>query len=219
MSTIARITGPLPPSAYVPKLRTAVAQHSTTLDRVRTNRAQQQAAQDLRNEQNSAYERSLAQDRERTRLRREAEAAELLSLQEALEKRESEEKSRQMLEQWKIWRAQRIVAAPEPDVKDVTRISIRMTSGERVVRKFASAATIEDLYAFVECYEVLQSEKHTEPVTEPRDYKHEYGFRLVSPMPRVVYDVVSKGTVGDRLGRNGTLIVESISLEEEEDEE
>lgn len=219
MSTIARIAGPLPPSAYVPKLRSAIAQHSTALDRVRTARAQQQATQDLRNEQNSAYERSLAQDRERTRLRREVEAAELLSLQEAMEKRESEEQRLQTLEQWKVWRAQRMVPAPGPDATDVTRISIRMTSGERVIRKFADSATIEELYAFVECYDILQSGTPAEPATEPRGYKHEYGFRLVSPIPRVVYDVANEGTVGDRLGSSGTLIVESISSDDEEDEE
>lgn len=219
MSTIARITGPLPPSAYISKLRTAIAQHSTALDRVRATRAQQQATQDLRNEQNTAYERSLAQDRERTRLRREAEAAQLLSLQEAVEKRESEEKRRQMQEQWKIWRAQHMRPAPGPNEKNVTRISIRMESGERIVCRFADTATIEELYAFVQCHDIIRSGPPTEPVPEPHNYKHKYGFRLVSPMPRVVYDVASQGTVKDRLGGSGTLIVESISSDDDDDDD
>ncbi|MCJ1267846.1 hypothetical protein MMC22_007732 [Lobaria immixta] len=219
MSTIAKITGLLPPSAYVPKLRTAIAQHSATLDRARATRAEQQATQNLRNEQNSAYERSLAQDRERARLRREAEATELLALQEAAEKRESKERQRQKLEEWKLWRAQRMLPEPRPDEKEVTRISIRMTSGERVIRKFAHVATVEELYAFIECYEILQSGKPTQPVTEPQGYTHDYKFRLVSPMPRVVYDCDVKASVGDRLGSSGSLIVESIGDEDEDEED
>lgn len=217
MSAIARLTGLLPPSAYVPRLRTAIAQHSAALDRVRATRAEQQATQNLRNEQNSAYERSLAQDRERARVRREAEARELLALQEAVEKRESEERQRQKLEEWKLWRAQLILPEPGPDEREFTRISIRMTSGERVVRKFGHAATMEELYAFIECYEILQSGRPTQAGTEPQDYKHDYRFRLVSPMPRVVYNCDVHASVQDRLGSSGNLIVESISEEDEEE--
>ena len=219
MSTIARITGILPPSAYLPRLRTAITQHSTALDRVRATRAEQQATHNLRDEQNSAYERSLAQDRERARLRREAEANELLALQEAAEKRESEERQRQQLEKWKLWRAQLMLPEPGPDERGVTRISIRMTSGERVIRKFAPSATIEELYAFVECYEILQLGQPAQSVTEPRDFTHDYKFRLVSPMPRAVYDCDVNASVRERFGSSGNLIVESIRDEDEEDEE
>ncbi len=218
MSTVARITGLHPPSEYVPRLRTAIAQHSPVLDRVRATRADHQAAQNLRNEQNSAYERSLAQDRERVRLRREAEAAMARSEQEARQRRDSEEKQRQKLEQWKIWRAQHLLPVPGSDEKAVTRVSIRMRSGDRVIHKFSSIAPIEELYAFVECYDITRSGNHTQPVTEPQGYKHEYKFRLVSPMPRVVYAFESEGTVGDRLGNSGTLIVESITQDEEGEE-
>lgn len=218
MSTIARISGLLPPSTYVPRLRTAIAQHSPLLERVRATRAEQQAAQTLRNEQNSAYERSLAQDRERARLRREAESAKLKAEQEELAKEKLELKKQLQEQEWKIWRAQQIHAEPGPEEKAVTRVSIRMRSGERVIRKFANTATVEELYAFVECYHIMLSEKHSEPALQPEGYKHEYDFRLVSPMPRLVYDLESKGTVGDRLGNNGTLIVESVNSDDEEDE-
>lgn len=217
MSTIARISGLLPPSTYVPQLRTAMAQHSPLLERVRATRAEQQAAQNLRNEQNNAYERSLAHDRERAKLRREAESAKLKAEQEELARKKLELKKQLQEQEWKIWRAQQIHAEPRPEEKAVTRVSIRMRSGERVIRKFANTATIEELYAFVECYHIMLSEKHTEPALQPEGYKHEYDFRLVSPMPRLVYDLESKGNVGDRLGNNGTLIVESVNSDDEED--
>lgn len=219
MSTIARITGLLSPSAYVSRLRSAIAQQSAALDRVRATRAEQQATQNLRNEQNSAYERSLAQDRERARLRREAEAIELLALQEAAEKRESENKQRQKLEEWKLWRAQLLLPEPGPEDRAVARISIRMTSGERVVRKFAQSAAIEELYAFIECNEILKSGRPTPSATKPQDYRHDYTFRLVSPMPRVIYDCEDSASVGEKLGSSGNLIVESISEDDDEDDE
>ena len=218
MSTIARITGLLPPSAFVPKLRTAITQQSAILDRVRATRNEQQAARNLREEQNSAYDRSLAQDRERARQRRDAEAVRVLADREEKLKVEAEERDRRNLEQWKSWRAQTIAPEPRSDVKDVIRVSIRMTSGERIVRKFAANAKTEELYAFVECHEILQSGDHASTSTEPQGYKHSYKFRLVSPMPRVIYDLDTQASIGSRLGRSGNLIVEPISDDDDDED-
>ena len=217
MTTIARISGLQPAPGFVAKLRTAINQHSQALDRVRAERSEQQATRNLREEQNSAYERSLALDRERARQRREAETAQRQAEQEAKAKAEAEEREAQNAEQWKLWRAYSIPKEPGPNVRDVTRISIRLTTGERVIRKFSEDAEVEELYAFVECYDVLQSGEIPSTVTEPKDYKHKYNFRLVSPMPRLVYDVEAGGTVGSKVGRSGNLIVEPISDEDNEE--
>ena len=58
-----------------------------------------------------------------------------------------------------------------------------------------------------------------EGVQEPRDFEHEYGFRLVSPMPREVYELKAGGTVKERIGRSGNLIVERIGGDESDEEE
>lgn len=218
MSTIARITGLLPPSAFVPKLRTAIAQHSTVLQRVRATQAEQTAVRNLRDEQNSAYERSLAQDRERARQRREAEAEKRRLEQQAKAKIEAEERDRENLMKWKLWRAQSILPEPEPDTKDVTRVSIRMPSGERIVRSFDASSRTEELYAFVECHGIQASEPSSpsRPLSKPQDYQHEYKFRLVSPMPRAVHAPDDDGTIGQRIGRSGNLIVEPTGQDDDE---
>ncbi len=216
MSTIVRIKGLQPTPTFVATLQTATAQHSPALDRVRATRNEQQASRNLREEQNSAYERSLAQDRERARQRREAEAAQARVEQEARAKAEAEEREVQKAEQWRQWRAHSISAEPGPAVKDVTRVSIRLKSGERVVRRFAESAEIEELYAFVECYDVFKAGEDLSAATEPLGYEHSYKFRLVSPMPRIVYDIEGGGTVAGKLGRSGNLIVEPISDEDDE---
>ncbi|KAI4174066.1 MAG: hypothetical protein LQ343_002630 [Gyalolechia ehrenbergii] len=215
MSTIARITGLNPPSAFVARLQSAISQHSPTLERARASRNEQQATHNLREEQNSAYERSLAQDRERTRQRREEEEARLRAQSEAEAKAEAAERRLRNFEQWKLWRAQSIPPEPTIPAEEVTRVSVRMTSGERVVRKFRAEADMEELYAFVECYDILSSERPSTEVKEPTNYKHVYRFRLVSPMPRMVYDLGGSGTIGSKIGRSGNILVEPIDDEDE----
>ncbi|KUL85600.1 hypothetical protein ZTR_08014 [Talaromyces verruculosus] len=227
MSNIGRIPGNTNPSEFLTKLRTAISQNKEPLDRVRARRTEQQASRTLRQEQDSAYERSLAQDRERARQRREAEAARQRAEAEEAARLAMEEKRAADLEQWKQWRAQNL--APEPEGPDAIRVSIRLPSGERVIRKFAPDADLEEVYAFVECYEILtatkdegenedEEEQETErPISKPVGFEHKYGFRLVSPMPRTVYGVEAGGSVRERIGRGGNLLVEMIEEEEDED--
>ena len=216
MSTIARITGCVSPSTFTAQLSRAMDQQSPVLSRARAQRAEQRATQNLREEQNSAYERSLAQDRERARQRREAEAQQASAAEAARTKAEAEQRRAQQRERWRKWKAQSLHPEPGPEAPNATRVSIRMTSGERVVRKFDAQAEVEELYAFVECYDLLGSpDKLAE--TQPEDYKYSYSFRLVSPMPRNVYDVESGGTIGSRIGMSGNLLVEPIDEDENDD--
>ncbi|KAL8718346.1 MAG: hypothetical protein Q9225_004506 [Loekoesia sp. 1 TL-2023] len=215
MSTIARISGLVPPSAFVARLQSAISQHSAALERARASRNEQQATRNLREEQNSAYERSLAQDRERARQRREEADARLQAEREAAARTEAVERGVRNLEQWKLWRAQSIPPEPTTSAEEVTRVSIRMTFGERVVRKFRADADMEELYAFVECYDILSSAQTSSKVAEPTSYEHVYRFRLVSPMPRTVYNLAGGDTIGSKIGRNGNLLVEPIDDEDE----
>ncbi|KAH8699009.1 hypothetical protein BGW36DRAFT_426689 [Talaromyces proteolyticus] len=218
MSNIGRIPGNTTPSEFLSKLRTVISQNKDPLDRVRSRRAEQQASRTLRQEQDSAYERSLAQDRERARQRREAEAAQQRAEAEEAARIAAEEKRASDFQQWKKWRAQSLPAEPGADVKDIVRISIRLPSGERVIRKFLADAELEEVYAFVECYDLLQTAQESESVPEPEGFEHKYGFRLVLPMPRTVYEVGDGGSVKERIGRSGNLLVESIDVDDEADE-
>ena len=218
MSTIARIVGLQSPSAFIAQLRKAVDQHAPHLYRVRNQRDEQQVSRNIREEQNSAYERSLAQDRERARQRREAEELQARSEREARAKAEAEEREAQKVDQWRRWRAKNIPSEPGPDTKEVSRVSIRLPSGERIVRKFKASASLEELYAFVECHDILSVDGPID-ASQPESYQHTFKFRLVSPMPRAVYNIEQGGTIGETVGRSGNLIVESIEADEDEDED
>ena len=85
-----------------------------------------------------------------------------------------------------------------------------------MIRKFAGDSDIENLYAFVECYDTIVSGVDVSGAAKPVDYEHKYPFRLVSPMPRAVYKIDTSGSVGKMIGRSGNLIVEPIEDEEDE---
>lgn len=211
MSVLTRLTGPMPATQYVRKLQVAITSHMDQLRTVRETRNAQNFERTLRQEQDSAYERSLAQDRERARLRREAEAA---AAEQALRDKEDAEAAAARAgkkRQWRLWRAKRIAPEPSPDARDVVRIALKMPEAARITRRFPADAAIEELYAFVDCYDFLGDSESAEGVSKPGAYEHEFDFRLVSTLPRVVYDPASGGTIGERVGRNGNLIVESIA--------
>ena len=218
MTVLTRSVGPTTPSELVAKLSAAITAHDTQLVALRAQRSEQQASRNLRQEQDSAYERSLAQDRERGRRRKEEAEASAKAEKDAIAATEAKDLLQRRKEQWRRWRAQTIPEEPGAEVKETVRLSLRMPGGDRVVRKFGADADIDDLYAFVDCYDVLQRDDEAvreKDVEEPEGYEHKYGFRLVSPMPRTVVEARDGGTVSESLGRSGNLIVESLEEEEE----
>jgi FAS-associated factor 2 len=221
MSVVARVVGPSPPAAFVATLRDAAAQHSATLEQARAARASREAERSLREQQDSAYQRSLAQDRERARRRREEEASRARAEQEARQRLEAKQQREQRRTQWRQWRAQQLSAEPPADAKTAIRVSIRMLSGERVVRRFASGADIDELYAYVECCDLLRAsveDSGTKAVARPEGYEHSYGFRLVSPMPRTVYDPHTGVCIGQRIMGNSNLVVEPLDEDDDDNE-
>jgi FAS-associated factor 2 len=219
MSVLTRLTGPMPAATYVAKLQSAITAHSEQLATVRAARSAQNFERTLREEQDSAYERSLAQDRERARLKREAEAAAAEQEKRALEQVEAAAKLAEKKRQWRQWRAQSVLPEPGPDNKDVVRIALKMPEAARIMRKFPAEAEIEELYAFVECYELVKDGAQIESVSKPEGYEHKFDFRLVSTLPRVVYELDQGGTIAERVGKSGNLIVEPVKDDEDEDEE
>ncbi|KAL1598372.1 UBX domain-containing protein 10 [Nothophoma quercina] len=219
MGIAARLAGPVSPAQYMAKLKAAMATHREALERVRATRAEQNATRNIREQQDSAYERSLATDRARKQKQKEEAEAAAAAEAAAKEAEEAAERYKRNLAQWRKWRASSIPSEPGAEDKDIVRISLRMPNADRIVRKFAADADIEELYAFVECYDVLQSGDDTKAVEEPQGFAHEYAFQLVSPMPREVYELTAGGTVKQRIGRSGNLIVERVGGDEDSDGE
>ncbi|KAF2726054.1 hypothetical protein K431DRAFT_214434 [Polychaeton citri CBS 116435] len=221
MSKVATSAGLIAPQDLVTKMQTAMTTQSQELEGSRRRRREQEATQYLRREQESAYERSLAQDREKARKRKEEEAEKARAEKEKQELEQKKADEAKNLAQWRQWRAQSIAAEPGAEVKDVVRISLRLPSGERVIRKFQSDSVLEELYAYVECYDLVKDGQYLpeKQTAKPSNFSHEYSFQLVSPMPREVYDIASGGSIRSRIGRSGNLIVEKTGQDEIEDDD
>lgn len=220
MSVIARISAPTSVVDFLARLQAAIQQHAPSLARARSSRTEQQASRDLRQQQESAYERSLAQDRERARQKKEAETEKIREEKAQRDAQERADRYARDLTQWRRWRAAQLPAEPGAAVNDAVRISLRLLNGERVMRKFAPEARIEDVYACAECWDALKAREEVAEEKEsakPIDFEHEYDFQLVSPMPRQVYELADGGSVKEKIGRSGNLIVERIEADEYDD--
>lgn len=223
MSIIKRLAGPMPATAYLSEAQTAINKYAPDLAGVRAERTAQEVARSLRTEQDTAYERSLAKDRERARQRREAEKAAAEAARKAEEEAEAAARREELGDKWKRWRATTMEDEPPASNKDVVRIALKMpeSSGAgRIVRRFRNDTTMEMLYAFVECYDVLTASEEVSEKTavKPEGYEHEYQFRIASVMPRVVYEPSKEETMGQKIGRSGNLIVEEVSADGESDD-
>ncbi|KAF2764490.1 hypothetical protein EJ03DRAFT_331780 [Teratosphaeria nubilosa] len=221
MSKVATFNGAMSAQHIINKMQSVMESQRVDLDRIRRQRQEQQASRNLRQEQESAYERSLAQDREKARKRKEEQAAREKAEREEREREEQKADHTRKVAQWRTWRARSIPSEPDAYVKEAVRVSIRMPDGERVVRKFGPDADLEELYAYVECYDLLKedAEVQEKEVSKPAGYEHEYQFQLVSPMPREVYELAQGGSIRGRIGRSGNLIVERTITEDDDEDE
>ncbi|KAK3905528.1 hypothetical protein C8A05DRAFT_41534 [Staphylotrichum tortipilum] len=227
MGIVKRLAGPMTAEAYLSGIQTAIAKYAPDLDGVRAERAAAELARGLREQQDSAYERSLAADRERARQKREAAAAAAAAEKKALEKAEAAARLREMRRRWRKWRVSTLAPEPEVGSKDAVRLALNMPASSgagRVVRRFARQTTVEELYAFIECYDLVAGQQQDgedgEEVVEkpPADYEHRYRFRIASVMPRETFEPSGEVTVGEKMGRGGNLVVEEGDSDEEDEE-
>ena len=84
---------------------------------------------------------------------------------------------------------------PEDSKDNITKLSIRLPSGIRIIRRFQVSSTIRSVYEFVETLEL-------EPLTIESD------FLLVKTFPRVVLQDLDSTLESVGLLPTGSLIVE-----------
>jgi FAS-associated factor 2 len=220
MGIVKRLVGPMPAATYLSELQGAIEKYGAELSGVRAERTAQEFARNLRNEQDSAYERSLAMDRERARKKNEEAAAAAAAEKRAQEEAEAALRLEEQKTQWRAWRATMIRPEPPASDKQVTRVALMMpqeSGAGRVVRRFAQDAPMEELYAFVDCYGNITGDVEGD-ASKPKGYEHNFTFRIVSTLPKEVYECSDTVTIGETIGKSGTLIVEDI-VDDEGDED
>jgi FAS-associated factor 2 len=245
MTLLTRIEGPISATRLIATLTTSVSRTKSILIQRRAIKADQNFTRQLRKQQEEAYTNSLAQDR----LREETERRRIAEIQQLERQRQEKEKEmerrKRNREQWRLWKAGELrkggIVGMKNEIGKTARVGLRLINGERIVQPIPGDFTLEEVYSFVECYDLLfppqQREEGKSGVTlrssreeggigeemsveKPEDYEHEFMFRLVVPYPRKVIDsglTLVKNEGG--LWPSGSIVVEEIEEEEDEEED
>lgn len=208
----------------------AVQRHEHNIEAARQEQNGREAERRLREQQNAAYEASLARDQEREREKKEREEKER-ELRELEEKQQQElEREKERRNQWRWATFGRLCAQQKQEDAASSRckLSLRLEDGTRVVQAFSGDKTIQDVIDFVETREVASEWEQTgtspfgsdlSAIKFPECHDHEHDFKLVSQLPRVVFKD-SAATLKDALTAEGlwpaaALIVEPFFVDDE----
>jgi FAS-associated factor 2 len=215
MSILTTMEGPMPPAAFLAKIRRAIDTYSPELISLRADRAEREATRNFRVEQDTAYERSLAKDRERAKKKKEDAERQQREAKESAKAEKEALHHAQQTENWRLWRAGQVKLEPDASDKNTARISLRLSNGDRIIRRFSGDSPIEEIYAIVECWDLLQDGFASKEATKPANFTFQYKFQLVSPIPRTVFAVDNKNSISHAIGRSANLMVEIIAEEDD----
>lgn len=192
MATLFRYGGLADKLTLLRRLEEQVHNHSPKLMALSLSRSRNESDRAMREEQDSAYERSLAADREREAQRIAAE--------------DRIARSKRQLAGYKQRKAKELAVEP----KEGARIAMRFPSGQRIVRTFSSTQCIRDIYDFVllTLEPVNEEEESEESVSFVPE---EYPFELMSPaLRRPVAPSAHEVREEEAVWPNGSLVVEMI---------
>ncbi|KAJ1993471.1 Ubx domain-containing protein [Coemansia umbellata] len=184
----------------------------------------------LRDQQNAAYEASLARDRERESAAREKEERERAEREEEEKRQREFARMDELRTQWRWATLARLLREEENDAASgelpkgaVGKFNIRLEDGTRVIKAFSANATMRHIFDFIETRQVAkewEAQKTTpfgddlQEVQLPEGYTHEYDFALVSQFPRAVFGdtstVLREAMSAKGLWPSATLIVEPV---------
>lgn len=214
MSVIDRIEGPVSASSIIRRFDNVISRIGHSLEHLRMERTQRETERRLRQEQDQAYRDSLSADQRK---------------QELLEKKkEAASKAKQIKQEMARKRKQYIqylcqhaLSKQIPEGEKATKISFRLSNGDRVIRQFSGDDTLVSLYEYIEAYSHMDDAMDEENISLPEDYTHQYKFTMHSPFPKTVYLPNSSKKIIDEKGLwpSATLIVDTNEEDEEEDEE
>ncbi|KAH3681672.1 hypothetical protein WICPIJ_007360 [Wickerhamomyces pijperi] len=201
LSVVSRIQGLIPTEKVIRRLKTQIDKLQPTLITIRTERQQAELSRMIRQQQDQAYQESLAKDQARETAKQE----ELLKQQ----------RKKGWLE-WKLSQMKPECTTPG----QFSRIAVRLPSGARIQRCFSkNEETLEDIYTWVELnlQELIAGNEPLQAIDSnvsgpAGSIEYQFGFNLNSIMPRVKIDCDATVPIGQCNGvsPNGNLVVEML---------
>ncbi|KAJ2740301.1 Ubx domain-containing protein [Coemansia sp. BCRC 34301] len=219
----------------------SIAQHEAELWEARHEQEGLEAERRLRDQQNAAYEASLARDREREAEARALEEAQRIERQKEEDRQREDQRVEELRRQWRwatlaqLWLKEGEEQEAVTDgagKSDVCKLNLRLENGSRIIHAFPANVDLQRVFDFVETRDVAgewEARKETpygddlSSILHPEGYTHEYDFVLVSQFPRVVF-ADQKAVLKDALQAKGmwpsaTLIVEPLFEPDSSDSE
>jgi FAS-associated factor 2 len=186
--------------------------------------------------QEDAYTNSLAQDRARVQEERRRAVETERAEHERMQSQHRAEETQRKREQWRLWKTADLKAkglvGMKGEIGKTARVGLRLVGGERIVQMFPGDIALEEVYSFVECYDLLfpapstgvtlrtASDSTVVEMDKPEDYEHEFKFWLVVPYPRKIIDSGFTPVKDEAaLWPSGSIVVEEIEDSESESDE
>lgn len=234
MTLLTRIEGLVSTTQLTTTLTSSVTRTRVTLTRRRAIKQEQASARELRRMQEEAYTNSLAADRAKQESARLAAEKSARLAREQEEKFLQEQRQTQNRDAWRAWKVADLrkkgLVGLKSEIGKTARVGVRLLGGERIVQMFPGELALEEVYSFVECYDLLfpqkeggialrNSQVEETDAVKPEGYTHEFDFRLVVPYPRKIIDS-GLGAVKNEsaLWPSGSIVVEEVEDDSEEDE-
>lgn len=214
MSVIDRIEGPVSASSIIRRFDSVISRIGHSLEHLRMERTQRETERRLRQEQDQAYRDSLNADQRKQELLEKKKEAALKAKQI---KQEMARKRKQYIQ----YLCQHALSKKIPEGEKATKISFRLSNGDRVIRQFSGDDTLVSLYEYIEAYSHMDGEMGEKNVSLPEKYTHQYKFTMHSPFPKTVYLPDSSKKIIDEKGLwpSATLIVDTNEGDDDDDEE
>jgi len=143
---ILRRSGEFTLHSLIDELQNSSAAGRTMLDSAHAERAQREMDTQLRREQESDYERSLATDRAKVTERKRLESEKLENEKKIEELRQQEEQALNELETRSAKIQASLPSEPASDENNIVRVVIRFPDGSRTERRFNADDSLEALF-------------------------------------------------------------------------
>lgn len=152
MMIVGRVEGAIDPDPLVERLEAIVRDNEAFIVAARMEREERTINQNIREEQDAAFQETLRQDQEKERKKKEAEERKRMEEEEERRREKEERDKKERIRQMKIDLVTEIPEEPEVDHPEVVKMLIKLPGGQRLERRFLKSQSLKYLYLFVFCH-------------------------------------------------------------------
>ncbi|XP_039250601.1 FAS-associated factor 2-like [Styela clava] len=149
MTVVGRLEGPLTSQELMEQASAIIERFEPTMIAARAERAERDMTQQIRSEQDAAYEQSLQQDKEKEKKKLEEEESKKKKEQELLDKEKMKEEAENRYLQRKQECKKALSTEPDPSHSEAVKLLIKLPDGSRLTRVFLSSQPVKAIHDFV----------------------------------------------------------------------